>query len=236
MLRGILAALLVTAPAVAQQSIPMLMPLPHSVEMTAARFRLDSSLTVAFQGHRDDRLERGVLRAMHRLEARLAQPLSRSFGNPTNSPGDRCRRDRIHRARSEENESYRLVLPLTNHLAAPTVVGALRGIELCCNCSRRMPRDFLPGTEIPTPSIQVARRVGRCGAPLSSTTGDQADSRWHGGHQVERAALHLSDDQGSGGESPSLAFTSSVRRNYTPRTKFATSSPMPRSRIRGARV
>jgi hexosaminidase len=109
-----------------------LLPVPSSVNLTPARLALDSAFTVELTGFRSPRLERAVTRAVIRLEGRIAKPLSRTYhGN-----GDQARLVVNVKAAGfetpdlQEDESYQLeVSGKQATLTAPTVVGAIRGLE-----------------------------------------------------------------------------------------------------------
>ncbi len=110
-----------------------LMPVPRTVSWSAGRLPLDSSFTVAVVAVHapDGRLDRAVARALGRLEARTAVPLSRAVhpGLPARlvvsvaKPG-------LAVPGLAEDESYSLrITPDSASLRAPTTVGAIRGLE-----------------------------------------------------------------------------------------------------------
>lgn len=124
-------ALLVAAGLPAQDVAHDVMPAPRTIALAAGGVRLDSTLAITFAAHRDGRLERAALRMVARVEARVAQPLSRTFGSGgqgtlvirVQGPGFAVPDIR-------EDESYTLVI--AGHqatLSAETVVGAMRGME-----------------------------------------------------------------------------------------------------------
>ncbi len=121
----------IAAPLASQATSHDLLPVPRQTTMTGQPFRIDSGLTVAIDGYRDGRLERGVNRAIRRLEARVAIPLPRTFGTGTSAslvvsvdgPG-------FPIPDLAEDESYSLEVGSRGaRLHAATVVGALRGLE-----------------------------------------------------------------------------------------------------------
>ena len=133
MLRHLAPALLALAlplPLAAQER-PALLPLPAVLEWRAGGLPLDSTFTVAISGVQDPRLERGVDRAIARLEHRAGRALPRrgtapaaarlvievtAAGEPVQTP--------------REDESYTLTIgPGSARLRAATTVGALRGLE-----------------------------------------------------------------------------------------------------------
>jgi hexosaminidase len=130
-LRLLTAVLFLAPPLAAQSPRVALMPMPREVALNAARLRLDSATTVAITGYRDARLERGVDRAVRRLEARLAFPLPRTYPAATDARiVIRVAGQGFAVPDLREDESYRLrVNDQGALLEANTVVGALRGLE-----------------------------------------------------------------------------------------------------------
>ncbi|HVI70493.1 MAG TPA: family 20 glycosylhydrolase, partial [Pyrinomonadaceae bacterium] len=109
-----------------------LMPVPASVKFQKERLAVDSNFKVATRGHSDARLQAGIARFMRRLEGRtvltmapglavddqMTQLIINCQGPGQNIPSVR------------ENESYHLDITRRQALlTAPTVVGALRGLE-----------------------------------------------------------------------------------------------------------
>jgi hexosaminidase len=115
----------------AQAPTHTLMPAPASVQLSQARFRIDSSVSVSIVGMRDDRLERGVDRAIRRLEARVGHTLPREYGNRANADIVVSASGPGHSVPDlGEDESYRLLVEREKvTLSANTVVGVLRGLE-----------------------------------------------------------------------------------------------------------
>jgi hexosaminidase len=108
-----------------------LMPVPASVTLSSEQLRIDSNFAVAIVRHRDVRLERAITRTITRLEGRVGMPLSRRFGSDRGAtlvidvagPGFRV-------PDPAEDESYDLNVSASQAvLTAPTVVGAMRGLE-----------------------------------------------------------------------------------------------------------
>jgi hexosaminidase len=109
-----------------------LMPVPASVQFGAGRLAVTKSFTVAATGHVDERLRAGVDRAMRRLEGRTVMEFAR--GLATDASGAtlvvECKGPGLAVPSVEEDESYTLdVTDRQASLRAPTVVGALRGLE-----------------------------------------------------------------------------------------------------------
>lgn len=115
----------------AGQERPALLPLPAALEWRAGSLPLDSSFTVAISGVQDPRLERGVDRAIARLEHRAGRALPRRAADPAAArlvievaaAGEPVQTPR-------EDESYSLTIGAGSaRLRAATTVGALRGLE-----------------------------------------------------------------------------------------------------------
>jgi hexosaminidase len=139
----------------AQQSEPgqalgrehRLMPVPASIKFQDGRLKIDSSFTVAANGHTDARLEAAIHRASRRLEGRTGFTFSRAAssnaatssaantGAATSSPPAatlliECKGPGSPIPSVREDESYSLdVSDKQAVLKAGTVVGALRGLE-----------------------------------------------------------------------------------------------------------
>ncbi|HWA57880.1 MAG TPA: beta-N-acetylhexosaminidase [Gemmatimonadales bacterium] len=124
------AALVVTPAFLPAQTAVTLMPLPAELTLGTARLRLDSTISATIEGVRDARLERALGRALTRVAARIGQPIRndsastgprltvrvRGAGQPVQTP--------------DEDESYRLTVTADGaELEAPTVVGAIHGLE-----------------------------------------------------------------------------------------------------------
>ena len=108
-----------------------LMPVPASVTFEPGRLVIDSSFTVVTRRYDNGRLQRGVQRAMLRLERQTGidvPPVSADTSIATlmidvGGPGEKVQS-------VDEDESYSIdVSPSRVTLQANTVVGALRGLE-----------------------------------------------------------------------------------------------------------
>jgi hexosaminidase len=109
-----------------------LMPVPASVRFNSGRLPITKSFTVAAKGTVDDRLRAGIDRAVRRLEGRTVMEFQPGLVNDpstatlvveTQGPGKAV-------PSVDEDESYALeVSDKQAVLRAPTVVGALRGLE-----------------------------------------------------------------------------------------------------------
>ena len=128
------------------------MPVPASVNFTGDRLAIDQSFKVATRGHSDARLEAAIARFVRRLEGRTVLTLA-----PGLAPDDQmttlivaCDGPGQDIPSVSENESYRLdITDRQALLSAPTVVGAIRGLETVLqllNSDRR--GFFLPGVKI----------------------------------------------------------------------------------------
>ncbi|HYG82069.1 MAG TPA: family 20 glycosylhydrolase, partial [Pyrinomonadaceae bacterium] len=133
-LRVVLLLFLVSS-AAAQTIAPVehqLMPVPASVSFRQGRLPITASFTVATRGHADDRLRAAIDRAARRLEGRTVLEFARGLAADataatlvveTQGPGKAV-------PAVDEDESYSLdVTDRQAVLRAPTVVGAMRGLE-----------------------------------------------------------------------------------------------------------
>jgi len=108
------------------------MPLPARLALNAGRLPLDSTFTVASAGYTDDRLRRALGRTLEWIGAEIGQPVGHDSSAP---PGDARLVLKVAGPGQavqtpDEDESYHLtVTPTQAVLEAPTVVGALRGME-----------------------------------------------------------------------------------------------------------
>jgi hexosaminidase len=136
----LLALLLANAPlAMAQQSqmnakpeTRNLMPMPASVQFRSGKLALAKSFTVAASGVSDARLQGGVDRALRRLERRTGLEFARGLASDaaTATLVVKCDGPGKTVPAIGEDESYSLeVSDRQAVLSAPTVVGALRGLE-----------------------------------------------------------------------------------------------------------
>ncbi|MEO8138499.1 MAG: family 20 glycosylhydrolase [Gemmatimonadota bacterium] len=127
----IAANLLLRAGTLQAQAAPALMPLPAHLETREGQLRLDSTLSVSTPQFTDERLRGGMLRALAHLGARMGQPLVRQVGTVSSA----TLTVRVAGAGEVvqtpgEDESYTLDVGTGRAtLTAPTVVGALRGLE-----------------------------------------------------------------------------------------------------------
>jgi hexosaminidase len=111
-----------------------LMPVPASITFTNERLPIDESFKVAIRGHSDARLQAAVARFVKRLEGRTVLSLA-----PGLAVDDQLTTLIVHCEGPglgkdvpvlHENESYRIdVTSRQALLSAPTVVGAIRGLE-----------------------------------------------------------------------------------------------------------
>ena len=143
--------LLICGPlAVAQQH--NLMPAPVSVTFDNERLAVDESFKVATRGHSDARLQAAVARFVKRLEGRTVLTLT-----PGLALDDQMATLIVHCEGPgkdipavDENESYRIDITRRQALlSAPTVVGAIRGLETVLQLLDADRRGyFLPGVKI----------------------------------------------------------------------------------------
>src|SRR5437016_9478274 len=109
-----------------------LMPVPASVNFRPGRLVINNSFRVATRGFSDARLQAGIARASKRLSGRTGLTLNL---NPATNEADaalliQCQGAGQAVPSVAENESYQLeISDKQATLVAPTVVGALRGLE-----------------------------------------------------------------------------------------------------------
>src|SRR5829696_296731 len=152
----LLIILICAVTAAAQEPTPTpkhnLMPVPASVKFHPERLAVDSSFKVATRGHSDARLLGGISRFMRRLEGRTVLTLA-----PGLAPDDQaipliinCQGPGKNIPGVGENESYRIDITRRQALlTAPTVVGALRGLETLLQLLDADRNGyFLPGVQI----------------------------------------------------------------------------------------
>jgi len=109
-----------------------LMPVPASVQIQTGRLPITSSFNVAVNGYTDDRLRAGIDRMLRRLAGRTVLTLPADLATDEGAAilVVQCERAGEIIPSLNENESYRLeVNDKQARLVAPTVVGALRGLE-----------------------------------------------------------------------------------------------------------
>ncbi|MGH9940756.1 MAG: beta-N-acetylhexosaminidase, partial [Pyrinomonadaceae bacterium] len=123
-----------TTPA-ASVSSHSLMPVPASVNILRGRMKVEPSFTAAIQGHSDERLLAGLARALRRLESRTGFEFARGLASVPGAANLVIQCQGAGRAAAavaslEEDESYTLEVSERQVVVnAPTVVGALRGLE-----------------------------------------------------------------------------------------------------------
>ena len=109
-----------------------LMPVPASVRPQTGRLPINGSFKVAVKDYADDRLRAGIARMLARLAGRtvLTLPGDLAADESTATLVVQCERAGDTVPSLSENESYSLdVTDKQARLVAPTVVGALRGLE-----------------------------------------------------------------------------------------------------------
>src|SRR5882724_3026947 len=109
-----------------------LMPVPASVQIQTGRLPITSSFKVAVKNYTDDRLRAGIDRMLRRLAGRtvLTLPVALATDEGAAILVVQCERAGEIIPSLNENESYSLeVNDKQARLVAPTVVGALRGLE-----------------------------------------------------------------------------------------------------------
>ncbi len=129
-----------------------LMPAPASVKFHRDRLAVNDTFKVATRGHADDRLRAGIFRFVKRLEGRTVLTLA-----PGLALDDQMTQLIVHCdgpgqnvPSVKENESYSIDITSRQAiLKAPTVVGALRGLETLLQLLDADRNGyFLPGVQI----------------------------------------------------------------------------------------
>jgi hexosaminidase len=139
-------------PAMNTPSQLSLMPVPASVQFQLGRLPITGSFTVAVRNYSDDRLRAGIARMLGRLAGRTVLTLAADFAHDESTATFvvQCERAGDSIPSLNENESYSLeVTEKQATLVAPTVVGALRGLETFLQLLQG-DRDgfYLPGIKI----------------------------------------------------------------------------------------
>ena len=137
-----------------QPSTPKLdlMPVPTSITFHNERLAVDSNFRVATRGHSDARLQAAIARFMKRLEGRTVLTLDSTLAPDdqttpliiqTQGPGKTI-------PGLGEDESYRIDITRRQAiLSAPTVVGAIRGLETVLQLLDADRNGyFLPGVQV----------------------------------------------------------------------------------------
>jgi hexosaminidase len=109
-----------------------LMPVPASVQLQTGRLPITNAFSVATKGHADDRLRGGITRMIRRLGGRTVMTLALDLAvdESTATLVVQCERAGNPIPSLNEDESYGLeITDKQVRLVAPTVVGALRGLE-----------------------------------------------------------------------------------------------------------
>jgi hexosaminidase len=108
------------------------MPVPASVQIQTGRLAITSTFSVATKNYTDDRLRAGIARMISRLAGRtvLSLPFDLVADESAATLVVQCARAGDAVPSINENESYSLeITDKQARLVAPTVVGALRGLE-----------------------------------------------------------------------------------------------------------
>jgi hexosaminidase len=122
----------VTAPEMKAPGQLNLMPVPASVQTQAGRLPITGSFKVSVKNYADDRLRAGIARMLTRLAGRtvLTLPADLAADEGSATLVVQCERAGEIVPSLNENESYSLqITDKQARLVAPTVVGALRGLE-----------------------------------------------------------------------------------------------------------
>jgi hexosaminidase len=129
-----------------------LMPVPASVTFNKDRLAVDSNFKVATRGHSDARLQAGIARFVRRLEGRTVLTLAPGLAvdDQMTQLIINCQGPGQNIPSVREDESYRIDITSRQALlSAPTVVGALRGLETLLQLLDADRRGyFFPGVQI----------------------------------------------------------------------------------------
>ena len=109
-----------------------LMPVPAAMQAQPGRLPITASFNVAIKSYTDDRLRAGIGRMLNRLAGRTVLTLPTGLATDENTATlvVQCERAGETIPSLNENEGYSLeVTDKQARLVAPTVVGALRGLE-----------------------------------------------------------------------------------------------------------
>ena len=109
-----------------------LMPVPASVQLQPGRLPISGAFSVATKGYSDDRLQSGIYRIVKRLQGRIGLTLPTGLATDESAAALVVQSGGPGQAIPSvaDNESYSLeVSDKQARLVAPTVVGALRGLE-----------------------------------------------------------------------------------------------------------
>jgi hexosaminidase len=109
-----------------------LMPMPASVQLQTGRLLITNGFSIATRGYADDRLRGSIVRMTRRLAGRTVITLPFDLAADENSAAlvIQCERGGSSVPTLDEDESYSLdVTDKQARLVAPTVVGAMRGLE-----------------------------------------------------------------------------------------------------------
>ena len=199
-----------------------LMPVPASVHQEEGSFSLTARLGVTYPHFHDARLEAGVDRMLSRLQYVTGLPQSRGAKDASGSGALVIDVKSAGQAVQsvDEDESYSLVVTGSQvQLSAPTVVGALRGMETLLQLIECRTRRHLPAVRIEdTPRFRwrgLMIDVSRHFEPVR-----QIERTLDGMAMVKLNVFHwhLSDDQGFRAESkiyPKLTGVGSNGEFYT---------------------
>ena len=122
-----LIAILPLFTALQAEPILSLMPVPAHVSLDQGKLTIDGSFGVRISGHTDRRLQDAVTRFIARLSRQTGIPIA---GGARPILTIDCRASSPDVPLLGEDESYHLeIAPAGAHLLAPTVTGALRGLE-----------------------------------------------------------------------------------------------------------
>lgn len=176
-----------------------LMPWPARLEWREGSLPLSAGFRVRIAGHDDARLRAGVHRALDRLARRASLDFGGRFDEAAGALMIRCAGAGSPIPRLGDDESYTLAItPTRAELTAPTVVGALRGLETFL----QLVTDEEGRFSVPCVEIHDAPRFPWRGLLIDVARHFQPPEVLHRNLDAMAAVklnvlhLHLTDDQG----------------------------------------
>lgn len=185
----------------AQESIPVLMPIPEKVEYNNLKFYLNDNFTVGFDGVKTERLIFNVNHFLGRLDGRTGTFFKQgiiSQSSAVENPSLLITVERAGELNPGEDESYSLKVSLDKiFLEAKTDIGAIRGLETLLQLLVSDNTYYFAGCEIKDQPRFVWRGllmdVCRHFMPLDVI---KRNIRGLAAAKMNVLHLHLSEDQG----------------------------------------
>ena len=151
------------------------MPAPASWSFEPWTLSLDARFGVRIEGRADPRLQHGVERLLVRLTKLTGIPIVRSGSRPMLTVV--CLRARPGTQKAVEDESYSLsVAPDGAVLRAPSVYGALRGLETFSQLVEQTPAGFVVRPALPPGFFRGVDPPGASWPPQTNTVRTRSTS------------------------------------------------------------